>query len=234
MLGLRPFFCYYGGKWRSAPRYPRPRYERILEPFAGAAGYSTRYPDRKILLVEKDPVVAALWEWLISAKESEILSLPLEVPTTVRDLGLAPGPAALIGFWLNKGASRPMQSPSAWMRGGTSPASWWGREIRDRIASQVSAIRHWTIVHGSWTDVLQDEATYYIDPPYQRAGRHYRESAIDYPALGAWCRGLRGQVIVCEEEGADWLPFKPFLRAKANQSRHGGKVCREAIWYRES
>ena len=40
---LRPFFCYYGGKWRAAPKYPPPEHDTIVEPFAGAAGYATRY-----------------------------------------------------------------------------------------------------------------------------------------------------------------------------------------------
>ena len=39
---LLPFWAYYGGKWRSAPRYPAPVHGRIIEPFAGAAGYAMR------------------------------------------------------------------------------------------------------------------------------------------------------------------------------------------------
>jgi hypothetical protein len=31
---LRPFFPYYGSKWSLAKRYPAPRYDRIIEPFA--------------------------------------------------------------------------------------------------------------------------------------------------------------------------------------------------------
>ena len=51
---IRPFWKFYGGKWRAAPRYPRPLYSTIVEPFAGAAGYSTRYYQRDIILVEKE------------------------------------------------------------------------------------------------------------------------------------------------------------------------------------
>jgi hypothetical protein len=36
-VSLRPFWRYYGGKWRAAPRYPRPTHDTIIEPFAGAA-----------------------------------------------------------------------------------------------------------------------------------------------------------------------------------------------------
>lgn len=231
-MTLKPFWCYYGGKWRSAPRYPAPRHEMIIEPFAGAAGYATRYHDRKIVLVEADPLVAGLWRWLINASEGEIRALPLEVPTTIRELDLAPGPSALIGFWLNKGASAPRQSPSAWMRKGMHASSFWGREVRERIALQVGAIRHWTVIEGTYAAAPEVEATWYVDPPYQRAGVHYRRrlTPAEYPALGAWSKSRRGQVIVCEEVGADWLPFVSAFEAKANESRYGGKVCREAIW----
>jgi len=33
---LKPFWQYYGGKWRAAPHYPKPRHDTIVEPFAGA------------------------------------------------------------------------------------------------------------------------------------------------------------------------------------------------------
>jgi hypothetical protein len=32
---LRPFFSFYGGKWRIARHYPTPKYDIIIEPFAG-------------------------------------------------------------------------------------------------------------------------------------------------------------------------------------------------------
>lgn len=62
-----PFFTFYGGKWRAAPRYPSPIYNTIVEPFAGAAGYAVRYYERDIILIEKDPEIAALWRYLIAA-----------------------------------------------------------------------------------------------------------------------------------------------------------------------
>jgi hypothetical protein len=88
------------------------------------------------VLVETDPLIAGLWRWLIGASEREILTLPLEVGTTVRDLGLAPGPSALIGFWLNKGTSAPAQRPSAWMREGLRPRSF-SDDFEARITAAV-------------------------------------------------------------------------------------------------
>jgi hypothetical protein len=37
-VNLKPFFCFYGGKWRVAPHYPAPEHTMVVEPFAGASG----------------------------------------------------------------------------------------------------------------------------------------------------------------------------------------------------
>jgi len=49
-MKLRPFWRYYGGKFRAAPRYPTPTHKTIVEPFAGAAGYSLRVDDLRVHL----------------------------------------------------------------------------------------------------------------------------------------------------------------------------------------
>lgn len=36
--------------------------------------------------------------------------------------------------------------------------------------------------------------------------------------------------MVCENTGADWLPFKHFLDIKSSEAKQGGKVSREALW----
>ena len=55
MPALKIFFSYFGGKWRAAPHYPAPTEPHIIEPFAGAAGYAMRYPERKVTLIDADP-----------------------------------------------------------------------------------------------------------------------------------------------------------------------------------
>lgn len=229
MIGLRPFFSFYGGKWRIAPRYPMPRHPTIIEPFAGSAGYSLRYPQKRVVLVDLDPVVAALWRWLIGVPAKDVRHLPLiQVGQTVDDLDLNPEAKSLIGFWLNKGTASPSKRPSAWMRRGTHSRSFWGPEIRERVASQVDAIRHWRVIAGDYALAPDVPATWFVDPPYiGPPGRHYRYSTVDHGALGVWARSRRGQVIVCENVGATWLPFAPFVKAKGARS---GKVRYEAIW----
>lgn len=232
---LWPFFAYYGGKWRAAPHYPAPKHARIVEPFAGAAGYATRYHDREIVLVERDPIIAEMWRYLIGATPAKIRALPLVDPHTNDGLDvfdLEPGARFLIGFWLNKGAAAPCNRPSKWMRDGVRPNSFWGEAIRERIARQVALISHWTIIEGNYSDAPEGSATWFIDPPYKRAGVHYRESAkfLDFDRLGEWCVSRVGQTIVCENEGADWLPFHPFMTIKGNEGGNGGKRSAEAIW----
>lgn len=232
---MKPFFCYYGGKYRAAPHYPKPLCDVIVEPFAGAAGYATRYYTRDVFLYEKDPKIAEMWRWLIGASRQDVLDLPLMGPNDcVDDLDAPDGAKYLIGFWLNKGVAQPCKRPSAWMRGGTHASSFWGKEIRERIASQVPQIKHWRLIEADWieeADADDPEATWFVDPPYQVAGKHYKMGAkqIDFPRLGILCRQRRGQVIVCENAGANWLPFEPFRNIK---DMHG--VSREVIFYREN
>lgn len=235
---LKPFFCYFGGKWRAALKYPRPEHDLIVEPFAGAAGYATRYANRRVLLIEKDPVIAGLWKYLIKVKAEEVRAIPLLAhDETIDDLGSVPQEArSLVGFWLNKGASAPMRSPSAWMRGGTRPNSYWGETIRERIARQVEQIRHWECWEGSYDCAPQTVATWFVDPPYQVAGKNYRFGAegIEFGMLAQWASARRGLVMVCENVGASWLPFEPFANIKGNPSKNGGKRSAEALYLRRA
>jgi site-specific DNA-adenine methylase len=209
-VSLQPFFSYFGGKWRLTPYYPAPRYPTIIEPFAGSAGYSVRNHHKRVVLVEKDPTVAGMWRWLLGASAQDVLRLP----ETVEEATGAQ--RALITFHRNQGSSR-LEHSRVMKRGGfhKEDCATWCRNVRARIASQVDKIKHWQIIEGDYTAAPDVEATWFIDPPYQKvtsADYTQNRTAIDFSDLGAWCRSRRGQVIVCEGTGADWLPFRPFRR----------------------
>jgi hypothetical protein len=232
-IKLLPFFCFYGGKYRAAPHYPAPQFNTIVEPFAGAAGYSLRHHTLNVILIEKDPVIANLWRYLITETEAEILKLPLLGPMdNLQDFPISDNAKSLIGFWLNKGSTSPAHRPSAWMRGGLRPHSFWGETIRLRIAQQLKYIRHWKIILGDYSVADNTPATWFVDPPYQLAGRLYKYSSrfIDYAKLGRWCQSRKGQLIVCENEGATWLPFLPFRSIKSTEGSRGGKRSEESIF----
>ena len=226
---MRPFWMYYGGKWRLAPRYPAPRYDRIVEPFAGAAGYSVRHNAPIVKLYDTDPIIVGVWRWLIKATIHEVMSLPdIGEGQTVDDYQMCPEARWFVGFWMNKGVAQPRQRPSAWLRAGVRPRSNWGAEVRARIALQLAQIRHWHVNLRHYAELPTYAATWFVDPPYQgKAGSHYTQGsgAIDYGHLAEWCSSLRGQVIVCERAGAQWLPFEPLCNAKTSRGH-----AREVAW----
>jgi hypothetical protein len=201
---------------------------------SGAAGFSLRYPDHQIKLYDADPVVCGVWDYLIHVRPVEIKALPLVVEH-VDDLDLCQEARWLVGFWLNKGSVQPAKSPSKWMRDyqSTQPGTYWGEKIRERIASQVPFIRHWTITQKSYLDIPNQRALWFVDPPYEDAGRAYPFHDINYPALGDWCRFRNGQVIACENEGAEWLPFRGFRTIKGLEGKRGGKKSVEVIWTKD-
>ena len=224
--------------------YPAPLFDTIVEPFAGSAGYSMRYPDRNVVLVERDPKIAATWRFLLQATERDVLALPdLAHRQSVDDLSVCQEARWLIGWYCGRGMASPRKTQSVWIdnflagRYGnqSSPCIAWGPAVRERIASQIGRIRHWTLIEGDYEQAPAVEATWFVDPPYQVAGKYYRfgSSLLNYEVLGEWCRSRRGQVIVCENVGASWLPFVPWRDIKASESKQCGKVSREAIWVRE-
>ena len=71
-------FFFKGRKKRIVDLYPPPKYDLIIEPFCGSAAYSCKYWDRKVILVDKDPIIAGIWNYLINIATPEmILKLPI-------------------------------------------------------------------------------------------------------------------------------------------------------------
>jgi hypothetical protein len=236
MNALKPFWLYYGGKYRAAPRYPAPQHRTIIEPFAGAAGYSMRYPDRDVILVEKYPVIAGIWRYLIRASADEILRIP-EVEHVDALPDWVPQEARwLVGFSMNFATTSPRKRLSSGMKRLAATGrkrNGWTPAQRDMVAAQVDSIRHWRVIEDDWYRAPCIEATWFVDPPYNnKAGSHYVHGpgAIDFDMLARACTSsMQGQVIVCENEGADWLPFRPFATLKAGP-RSPGKGSRDVIY----
>lgn len=229
MNRLKLFFTYFGGKWRIARHYPKPNKNILIEPFAGSAGYSLHYPNLQIELHDKDPIIAGVWSYLINVKETEIMGLPLVV-YDLREMKLPQEAKWLIGFWLNKGHVYPCNSPGKWMREKNRPNSFWGEAIRQRIANQLKFIRHWKIKNKCYSEIENKDATWFIDSPYERSGANYRHNQINFQHLSKWCQSRQGQVMVCEQMGASWLPFVEFKTVKALEGKKGSKKSKEVIW----
>jgi len=113
-MRMKPFFSYFGAKYRLAPKYPSPERTVLIEPFAGSAQYSLFHHCLDVRLYDLDPVICQLWEYLIGVSGEEILSLPDIGPDeTTDDLLVCDEARILIGFWITKASAYPNRSPSA-------------------------------------------------------------------------------------------------------------------------
>lgn len=229
-MKLKPFFSYFGSKYRAAKNYPAPVYNTIVEPFAGSAGYSVRYPHLNIVLRDISPVISGLWRYLITVSENDIRNLPIHVDH-VDNLAVNQEAKWLIGFWLNQGTASPRKSPSAWARQGSAINFYWGEVIRERIAGQLQYIRHWEVSNASYENIPNTHATWFVDPPYQgKSGMNYPYRFSKYEELADWCKSRKGQTIVCEQEGATWLPFDNAFQSKILGTYNKRKSYSEVMW----
>lgn len=233
------FFSYFGAKFMRAPHYPKPRHETIVEPFAGAAGYSVRHYGHRVVLVDKSPYICGVWRYLIAAKPSEILRLPLMKPgDDVRALPIPQEAQWLLAFWFNQGSSVPKRTMGGRLstdhlaKRTEQSFGTWSAGPRARIAAQVDRIRHWRIIEGDYTLAPERNATWFVDPPYQHQGKQYPHQIDDFKELARWCRTRRGQVLVCESAGADWLPFVPIHGGRREGATH--RKTTEVLWQSES
>lgn len=226
---MRPFFPYYGSKWNIARHYPPPTHETVIEPFAGAAGYATFHTARSAVLLDADPVICGVWDYLLRVSAAEIQALP-DLPAvgdSVHDFPLPQEAKWLIGFWLNRGSAIPKISRTAYSARTDKGQLNWGPRAKARIVDQLDGLTGWTVRHGSYTDLPNQDGTWFIDPPYGDKGKFYRVGFSAYHELGDWAQSRSGQVIVCEGPGADWLPFTELGSYKSSTGR-----ATELVWTR--
>ena len=230
---LKPFITYYGGKWRSAKKYPPPDYDLIIEPFAGSAGYSLHYHWKDVVLFEKYDALVAMWNWLIGADYNDVMRLPIIGDFDHIDQVDAPyGAKVLIGFGLNSGMSSPCNMPSKWARLKRNDGAFWIKEKRQRVARQVEHIKHWKCYQIDRLGQIPDyTATWFIDPPYQKAGIHYKHNSknLDFSQLATWVLMRQGQAIVCENAGADWFRFDNQFDFKSTVHPNRNPITQE-VW----
>ncbi len=227
-------WSFYGSKSKIVNKYPKPIYDTIIEPFAGSAKYSLEYWEREVLLMDVDPIICSIWNYLKSASSVDILSLP-DIPNATKLVEvegfsqLCQEEKWLIGFCCNGGSAQPKNTS------GRHNFNSWNKD-KIRISKNLGKIRHWSIINDSYETKSNVNATWFIDPPYLEKGKWYKYSQIDYVHLGNWCQSRLGQIIVCEGGNANWLSFQkltdvPFTHFKNEDDKH--RQTSELIWYRE-
>lgn len=214
-------WSYFGSKTNVINNYPAPGHQMIIEPFAGTARYSLKYFDRDILIVDRYKVITDIWIWLQKCSTNDILSLPdkMIMGQTVKSLQLPCREAELLyGFFCSRGLEKPRLQATKWVSY-DRPNGF--KTMLKRIASNLHKIRHWKIEHGDYSYITNNKATWFIDPPYQKYGNDYvfGSKKLNYTDLGNFCKSRRGQVIVCEGTGANWLPFSHLIEVKNTRAR---------------
>lgn len=215
-------FYYYGRKKQIARHYPAPNYECIVEPFAGSAAYSFHDNNWRnhVILIEKDERVAAIWEWLIhEATPNTIKNMPdLKIGEKSSEFLHIIHAATKMAFKYKTIKVTPVLA-----------RNW---EISKRVMSEnLYKVKHWQIISGDYSTAPDIEATWFIDPPYEaEPGMGYEQSSafIDYANLSRWCLKRKGEIICCEGEYGDYLPFVTLLELKGV----AGKSSKEKIFYK--
>jgi len=222
--GKKEGFPLFGSKLDKAGNYPKPEYDLIIEPFAGSAGYSMHYGFGTVWLNDLDKDIYDVWQYLKTADREDIERLPeLKAGEDIRDFNLTNPEILLMGYAVNPYSTGRRYICTKWAEKGREI-----QEIKNRLLHSLERIRSWRITCGDYRTLPDIEATWIIDPPYQHGGKHYNpknHKSFDYRELAAWCRSRPGQVIVCENELANWLPFKPIMTMNGRKKNY-----REYIW----
>lgn len=215
-------FSYYGSKSKIVDLYPPPKHKKIIEPFCGSARYSLKYWQNDVLIMDKSENLINVWKWLQQCSKNDILKLPkLTTGLDIRKIELSEIERNFLSYLVASG--RPSNIVTKFMDYENG-----NQNVYKRIANSLNLIRHWEIKLGSYDELENVEATWFIDPPYMFGGEHYKESNknIDFGKLAEWCKNRNGQTIVCENMKADWLDFKPLTKIQGACQTN----TTEAIW----
>lgn len=241
----------YGGKSRIIHHYPAPKYPLIIEPFAGAGAYAMRWTGAEdeytggpiqCWLNDLDPTIYAMWKFL--TLPGALSTVRHMVPDTVNagdkvsellhlagpgylDMNLS-GLLALCQAEANQGTqgARGVHDQVT-----SIGAKCWPR-LKRKLEWVIPHVKDFKITNLDYLALPDIEATWFVDPPYDNeAGRRYRTSGgIDYQVLAEWCKSRKGQVIVCEGESANWLPFRPLMERQGIRSRYQKSRAMELVW----
>ena len=222
-------FSYYGTKKKLSKYYPKPKYDTIIEPFCGAAMYSLYEENwtKEVILYDIYDKIYYAWDFLINqATTQDIDNLPdLYEGLNLDNININDCEKALLGFYANPSSAVPKKTVTK--RGEKS----WPRH-KKYLVENLFKIKHWKIYNDTYENINNIKATWFIDPPYEFGGQYYHSSAsnkhINYDELSKWCLSRNGQVIVCENSKATWLPFKPLAELKGQLHK-----TLEVIYYQD-
>lgn len=153
-------WSYYGRKTKVIKEYPKPLHDLIIEPFAGTAVYSLYEENwkRDVIILDKFHKVIKTWWYLQQTTPEDIKKLPIlkHKEKTTDYEWLCDEERWLIGFNIARGSARPKTTVQMY--------NSWNEEFRDRLADSIHKIKHWDIRLGTYEDIENQKATWFIDP----------------------------------------------------------------------
>jgi DNA adenine methylase len=224
-------FRYPGGKTWLVPKIfrwlksltPQPR--ELAEPFAGGAivSLSALFNNlvRKIVLVEKDGDVAAVWKVIVYGEglrlANEILTFDLELQTVRALLSREPRDeferalATVVRNRVQRGgilaAGASMLNKGENGRGIRS--RWYPNTLRKRIQSIVHTRADISFLQGDGVEFIRynahrSDTAFFIDPPYPVAGRRlYTHSDVNHRELFKVAEMIRGDFLMTYDNNAE-------------------------------
>ena len=222
-------FYYYGAKNLLSRYYPEPRYDVIVEPFAGSAAYSCYHllknDKLSAILCDKDENVANAWDFLLKCSENDILNFP------------TPKIGEYAYDFLIKTCTASNASSKCHKMKYTERLDRVFQIQKRRIIKFLPIRNRIKFVHGNYQSLQNIEATWFVDPPYQIVNKNgsvfqngdgysknCNSSNLNFEELAEFCLGRQGQLIVCEKEGAGWLPFVDFRKNKTSLNKNYNEV----------
>lgn len=233
-MRIKAPISYYGGKSKIAHLYPPPTHNLIVEPFAGSAAYSWLHrKGRSVWLNDLDSRTYSIWKFLTSPEACDIVEtfVPDSVVAGQKISEIIPAELDGLVEICRAEANQGTQGAKGVHDQITSMgAKCW--KVKRKLREVIPEVANWKITNASYDDLANVEAAWFVDPPYSnKAGARYRTSNIDYDQLGWWVLGRRGQVICCENYGANWLPFNKLEHPRVSiRSRYQRANAQEVIW----
>ena len=230
-------FYYFGSKTMLAKYYPTPMYDNIIEPFAGSAAYSLYHMLRnskiRCTLIENDKRVYETWIKLLSMSEDDILHY--SVPAIGEKTS---------DFLIMTCAASNAIAKCKTLKFTERLAKVFEIQ-KKRLIKTLHLKSRIEVLYGDYSESPNINATWFIDPPYQVTGsvnkntvfpngngygKNSNADSIDYNLLSQWVKERRGQTIVCEKFGANWLSFKNLKNGKTSL----GTLYKEVFWTQEN
>lgn len=211
----RSIFRYPGGKTWFVPTFRHWMKSKsakpgvLVEPFAGGGiiGLTAAFENlvEKVVLVELDEYVAAVWSILIDGEAEKlarkILNFELTSTNVIAELAKPPKDTFQKAFQTilrNRVSHGGIMAPGSGLikngeNGKGISSRWYPETLAKRIRDIVQIREKITFIQGSAFDVIDDyiddpKAAFFVDPPYtaqgKKAGRRlYAQHALDHDML---------------------------------------------------